>query len=69
MERLQQTITELNDKLKNENKTPEELDEEFEQFYECIKDIATHPVVLRMKLYPHHGRDELLSALSPRFLL
>ena len=25
MERLQQTITELNDKLKNENKTPEEL--------------------------------------------
>ena len=34
MERLQQTITELNDKLKNENKTPEELDEEFEQFYE-----------------------------------
>ena len=23
MERLQQTITELNDKLKNENKTPE----------------------------------------------
>ena len=55
MERLQQTITELNDKLKNENKTPEELDEEFEQFYECIKDIATHPVVLRMKLYPHHG--------------
>ena len=36
MERLQQTITELNDKLKNENKTPEELDEEFEQFYECI---------------------------------
>ena len=50
MERLQQTITELNDKLKKKNKTPEELDEEFEQFYECVKDIATHPVVLRMKL-------------------
>ena len=27
MERLQQTITELNDKLKKKNKTPEELDE------------------------------------------
>lgn len=24
-------------------------------FYDCIKDIAEHPVVLRMKLYPHHG--------------
>lgn len=24
-------------------------------FYECIRDIAEHPVVLRMKLYPHHG--------------
>ena len=53
MKNLQETITELNDKLKN--RTPEEQDEEFEQFYECIKDIATHPVVLRMKLYPHHG--------------
>ena len=49
MEKLQKTITELNDKLKKKNKTPEEQDEEFEQFYECIKDIATHPVVLRMK--------------------
>ena len=46
MEKLQKTITELNDKLKKKNKTPEEQDEEFEQFYECIKDIATHPVVL-----------------------
>lgn len=27
-----------------------------EDFYECIRDIAHHPVVLRMKLYPHHGR-------------
>lgn len=26
-----------------------------EEFYDCIKDIARHPVVLRMKLYPHHG--------------
>lgn len=26
-----------------------------EDFYECIRDIAHHPVVLRMKLYPHHG--------------
>lgn len=26
-----------------------------EDFYREIKDIATHPVVLRMKLYPHHG--------------
>lgn len=26
-----------------------------EDFYECIRDIAEHPVVLRMKLYPHHG--------------
>lgn len=25
------------------------------EFYECIKDVAGHPVVLRMKLYPHHG--------------
>lgn len=24
-------------------------------FYECIRDLARHPVVLRMKLYPHHG--------------
>ena len=36
MEKLQKTITELNDKLKKKNKTPEEQDEEFEQFYECI---------------------------------
>lgn len=27
-----------------------------EEFYENIKDIAMHPVVLRMKLYPHHGK-------------
>lgn len=26
------------------------------EFYECIKDLAEHPVVLRMKLYPHHGK-------------
>lgn len=26
-----------------------------DEFYECIWDIAQHPVVLRMKLYPHHG--------------
>ncbi|BDF32078.1 phosphohydrolase [Lachnospiraceae bacterium] len=26
-----------------------------EEFYDCIKDVARHPVVLRMKLYPHHG--------------
>lgn len=26
-----------------------------EEFCECVKDIAKHPVVLRMKLYPHHG--------------
>lgn len=26
-----------------------------DEFYECIRDIAEHPVVLRMKLYPHHG--------------
>ena len=58
MEKLQKTITELNDKLKKKNKTPEEQDEEFEQFYECIKDIATHPVVLRMKLYPHHRAQQ-----------
>lgn len=25
------------------------------EFYEEIRDLATHPVVLRMKLYPHHG--------------
>lgn len=24
-------------------------------FYKEVKDIAEHPVVLRMKLYPHHG--------------
>lgn len=24
-------------------------------FWECVRDIAEHPVVLRMKLYPHHG--------------
>lgn len=24
-------------------------------FYDCIQDIAEHPAVLRMKLYPHHG--------------
>lgn len=29
-----------------------------EEFYECIRDIAEHPVVLRMKLYPHHGRTD-----------
>lgn len=26
-----------------------------DEFYDCIRDIAEHPVVLRMKLYPHHG--------------
>lgn len=26
-----------------------------DDFYECIRDLAEHPVVLRMKLYPHHG--------------
>lgn len=26
-------------------------------FWECIRDVATHPVVLRMKLYPHHGNS------------
>ncbi len=26
-----------------------------DEFYEEIKDIAKHPVVLRMKKYPHHG--------------
>jgi len=26
-----------------------------DEFYGEIKDIAQHPVVLRMKLYPHHG--------------
>ena len=25
-----------------------------DEFCESIRDIATHPVVLRMKLYPHH---------------
>lgn len=25
------------------------------EFHKDIEDIATHPVVLRMKLYPHHG--------------
>lgn len=25
------------------------------EFYREVKDIARHPVVLRMKLYPHHG--------------
>lgn len=28
-----------------------------EEFYESIRDIAEHPVVLRMKLYPHHGNS------------
>ncbi|MEG0108244.1 MAG: phosphohydrolase, partial [Lachnospiraceae bacterium] len=27
------------------------------EFYDCVKDIAEHPVVLRMKLYPHHGNS------------
>ncbi|MCB7306199.1 HDIG domain-containing protein [Bariatricus massiliensis] len=27
-----------------------------EEFNDCIKDLASHPVVLRMKLYPHHGK-------------
>ena len=35
---------------------PVDLKKEWgEYFYECIRDIAEHPVVLRMKLYPHHG--------------
>lgn len=68
MEKLQKTITELNDKLKKKNKTPEEQDEEFEQFYECIKDIATHPVVLR-EAFTASWSDKLLSALSSCFLL
>ena len=27
------------------------------EFYECVKDIIEDPVVLRMKLYPHHGNS------------
>lgn len=27
------------------------------EFYRAIQDIAEHPVVLRMKLYPHHGNS------------
>lgn len=26
-------------------------------FWKCIEDLARHPVVLRMKLYPHHGNS------------
>jgi hypothetical protein len=33
-------------------------------FYDCIRDIAEHPVVLRMKLSTS-WHDELLSALCP----
>ena len=28
---------------------------EFREFYRTIQDVAEHPVVLRMKKYPHHG--------------
>ena len=28
-----------------------------EEFYECIKDIASHPAVLQMKKYRHHGNS------------
>ena len=28
---------------------------EFKEFYRTIQDVAEHPVVLRMKNYPHHG--------------
>ena len=37
-----------------------------DEFYECIKDIAEHPVVLRMKLYPHHGHTScsLITTMS-----
>lgn len=27
------------------------------EFYECVKDLAEHPVVQRMKKYPHHGNS------------
>ena len=37
-----------------------------EEFYECIQDIAKHPVVLRMKL---SWKYELLSALPSCILL
>ena len=37
MEKLQETITELNDKLKKENKTPEEQDAELSSFMNASK--------------------------------
>lgn len=47
--------------LKNINKESTDTKESIhgnwgKDFYHCIQDIAEHPVVLRMKLYPHHGR-------------
>ena len=34
---------------------------EFREFYRTIQDVAEHPVVLRMKKYPHHGDDLAIS--------
>ena len=32
-------------------------DNQREEFYECVRDLLRHPVILRMKLYPHHGNS------------
>lgn len=45
---MARSVTVKDKKFKQEGK---------EAFYECVRDIAEHPVVLRMKLYPHHGNS------------
>lgn len=39
---------------KNKTEAHPVIDEGHEEFYECIRDIAHHPVVLKMKEFPHH---------------
>ena len=43
-------------KEKIDFKNEEILRGKVQDFFECVKDIARHPVVLRMKLYNHHGK-------------
>ena len=45
----------------------------YEEFYETIRDLAEHPVVLQMKRYSHHGRttcyDHCISVAYRNYVL
>lgn len=41
-------------KTKKEKVQQEKINQTYHEFYEAIKDLVEHPIVLEMKKYPHH---------------